>query len=247
MMRSLLHNYFASLYSHTMTKAYHNAYCLIAEAMGNGGQCLDCGAGSGGHFNRILGHVDLPRDCYTGIEWDKTSAQQASQHGFPIIRGDLNKPLPFADDSFQCVFGLSVLEHLIMGCHFIQETQRILKPGGRLVILTPNLSAWFNIALLIAGKMPSSGPHPDSAILLGEETPVKFRETGKRTVEEKMPTDRHLVVFTHRVLKKYLAICGFHNITGHGYGIYPFPNFTQPTLERIDPWHAHQLVVSATK
>jgi hypothetical protein len=32
----------------------------------------------------------------------------------------------------------------------------------------------------------------------------------------------------------------FDDIRGYGFGTYPFPNFTQPLLEKLDPRHAHQ-------
>jgi hypothetical protein len=50
---------------------------------------------------------------------------------------------------------------------------------------------------------------------------------------------RHLLVFSYRVLKQYLEMLGF--------GLYPFPNFMQRPLERIDPYHCHQMVFVATK
>jgi hypothetical protein len=40
---------------------------------------------------------------------------------------------------------------------------------------------------------------------------------------------------------------GFTGIRGYGFGVYPFPGFLQPMLEKIDPWHAHQMVFIARK
>jgi len=58
---------------------------------------------------------------------------------------------------------------------------------------------------------------------------------------------RHLVVFSYRVLKEYLKLIGFREVRGYGFGLYPFPNFMQPLLERIDPIHCHQMVFVARK
>ena len=68
------------------------------------------------------------------------------------------KALPFDDKSFDYVYGLSVLEHLLNPCQFLRETHRVLNEGGTLVILTPNISTFFTAALILMGKMPSSGP-----------------------------------------------------------------------------------------
>jgi len=36
-------------------------------------------------------------------------------------------------------------------------------------------------------------------------------------------------------------------VQGYGFGLYPFPGFMQPMLERIDPYHCHQMVFIARK
>jgi hypothetical protein len=54
-------------------------------------------------------------------------------------------------------------------------------------------------------------------------------------------------VFSYRVLKKYLSMLGMRKIEGKGFGLYPFPNFMQPVLEKIDPYHCHQMVFTAIK
>ena len=53
------------------------------------------------------------------------------------VRGDLQK-LPFADQSFDVVVSMSVVEHLDDPDRAFAEFARVLKPGGALVVLTPN-------------------------------------------------------------------------------------------------------------
>lgn len=45
----------------------------------------------------------------------------------------------------------------------------------------------------------------------------------------------------------YLELVGFKNVRAYGFGLYPFPIFLQPLLEKIDPYHCHQMVFAATK
>lgn len=52
---------------------------------------------------------------------------------------DLGKPLPFADQSYDVVLATEVIEHLADHPAFLRETARILKPGGALVLSTPNV------------------------------------------------------------------------------------------------------------
>lgn len=241
-MKLMAQNYFAQLYENTMNRIYQNARKRIAACLSSGGFCLDCGAGVGHQFNFINSFIELPKKNYFGIEWNQQSVLQAKKKGLQIDHGDLNKNLPFDDNFFQCVFGLSVLEHLVNGCHFLKEAHRILKPEGHLILVTPNLSAWFNVLLLAIGRMPSSGPHPDSEILLQKNNLIPSRKKVHLHLDGDNPPDRHMVVFTYRTLKDYLGMLGFQEITARTYGYYPFPNTLQYFFEKLDPWHCHQLL-----
>jgi SAM-dependent methyltransferase len=242
-----INKYIAGLYENTMTRAYQEARKRIAKSLDPGGCCLECGAGQGGQFQILEKMTNLTVEKYVGIELSPNNIAVAKSKGLQIVQVDLNHPLPFADRSFQCVFGFSVLEHLVNGCRFLQESHRVLKPGGRLVLITPNLSAWFNVFLLASGKMPSSGPHPDSIELIQKNTPIQFRKTNTPHAQEDVHLDRHLVVFTYRVLQNYLSSLGFKHIRGRAYGYYPFPKSLQRILERLDPWHCHQMVFECQK
>jgi hypothetical protein len=65
--------------------------------------------------------------------------------------------------------------------------------------------------------------------------------------ESDTPVHRHLIVFSYRVLMQYLKMIGFSNVKGRGFGLYPFPRSMQPFLERLDPYHCHQMVMVAEK
>jgi SAM-dependent methyltransferase len=231
-----------------MTEAYSHASKNIISSIKEGGSCLDCGANTGYWFEQLASEIDLTKDQYYGIEWDNKSVKQAQKNQLNVQQGDLNKKLPFENDKFTCVYGLSVLEHLLNGCHFMKECHRVLKPGGTLIILTPNISTYFTAILILAGRMPSSGPHPDSNALMQSEEVFKVSSTDLVwDTESDNPVHRHLVVFSFSVLKKYLKLIGFSEVNGYGFGLYPFPNFVQPLVERIDPWHCHQMVFIARK
>src|SRR5207248_2975856 len=183
---------------------------------------------------------------YRGVEWHAATVARAG--GLDVCQGDLNQPLPFADGHFRCVIGLSVLEHLMKPCAFLHECHRVLEPGGTLVILTPNISTYFTAALILAGRMPSSGPHPDSEQLL--QSDVLHKISGVefvRDVNAATPQHRHLVVFSFLMLRRYLRMLGFSSVRGRGFGLYPFPKIMQPMLEKLDPIHCHQIVFLAVK
>jgi SAM-dependent methyltransferase len=244
----MLKTYFKSLYKRTMREAYARAHYEVIAALHKGGKCLDCGAREGQMFDILKQRINQDNSAYSGIEWDRSAVKAANSRGLNVIEGDLNRLLPFADGDFECVFGLSVLEHLLNPCRYLNECHRVLKAEGTLVILTPNISTYFTAALLLVGKMPSSGPHPDSDRLLKTEELFKASSDALQPdTETDRPVHRHLIVFSFRVLRSYLNMMGFRNVRGYGFGVYPFPNFMQRPLERIDPYHCHQMVFVAKK
>ncbi len=192
--------------------------------------------------------MDIDKVSYYGIEWNKTLVLEAQKKHLNVVQGDLNRALQFPDNEFKCVYGLSVLEHLLNPCRYLKECYRILDQDGRLIILTPNISTYFTALLILLGKMPSTGPHPDSDQLLKHEEIFKVsHESLQPDTEIDTPVHRHLVIFSYRVLISYFRTLGFREVKGYGFGLYPFPNFMQPSLEKIDPYHCHQMVIIARK
>ncbi|MGC1309918.1 MAG: methyltransferase domain-containing protein [Phormidesmis sp.] len=60
---------------------------------------------------------------------------------------DVTKPFPFADDTFDYVYSEHVIEHVSWqnGAFMLSESKRILKPGGKIRIATPDLSVLLNL------------------------------------------------------------------------------------------------------
>lgn len=57
----------------------------------------------------------------------------------PFHKADLNAAIPIPDASFDCVVSIEVLEHLENHSRFISELVRVTKPGGTLILTTPNV------------------------------------------------------------------------------------------------------------
>ena len=47
-------------------------------------------------------------------------------------------PLDFPDGSFDCVISFQVIEHIRRDGDFVREIARVLHPGGRFIVTTPN-------------------------------------------------------------------------------------------------------------
>src|SRR5581483_3809559 len=98
-----------------------------------GGRMLDvgCGAGNQLRFMRALGWQA------EGLDPDPNAVKTANAAGLHVTQGDLlSVKLP--DAVFDAVTMLHVIEHLIEPRQHLAECLRILKPGGRLMMITPN-------------------------------------------------------------------------------------------------------------
>ena len=63
-------------------------------------------------------------------------------------------PLPFASDSFDLVIFTEVLEHIAITdpCVILQEIRRVLRPGGRMILSTPNVANLSNVVAFVQGE-----------------------------------------------------------------------------------------------
>lgn len=65
---------------------------------------------------------------------------------------DMNQTWPFSDEHFDCLVSIEGIEHVENPWHMLREANRILKPGGKLLLTTPNiLSLKSRISTLLYG------------------------------------------------------------------------------------------------
>lgn len=75
-----------------------------------------------------------------------------------------NDAFPYADGEFDLVIFAEIIEHLLNDpCKVLREIKRVLKPGGVLILTTPNVARLENVCRLISGANiydPYSGYGP---------------------------------------------------------------------------------------
>jgi 2-polyprenyl-3-methyl-5-hydroxy-6-metoxy-1,4-benzoquinol methylase len=98
------------------------------------GRLLEVGCGRGQYLERLKA---AGWNC-VGIDFDAEAVAHAAARGLDVRVGDLAAQR-FADASFDTVLLSHVIEHLPDPHAVLRECRRILKPGGRVVLLTPNV------------------------------------------------------------------------------------------------------------
>jgi SAM-dependent methyltransferase len=101
---------------------------------GPAAKLLDVGCGNGEFLARMR---DLGWDTI-GVEPDEMAAQIArKRHGLTIHTGTL-ETLPAGNGSFDAITLSHVIEHLPDPLTSLKRSFQFLRPGGRLVVVTPN-------------------------------------------------------------------------------------------------------------
>jgi len=106
------------------------------------GRLLDIGCG-GGKFLQSMQHLGWQPE---GVEFNESAVQTCRDSGLKVFHGELSSAA-FPDNSFDVVTARHVIEHIPTPVEFVTEIYRILKPGGLMVLMTPNSQAlgrnWF--------------------------------------------------------------------------------------------------------
>jgi dolichol-phosphate mannosyltransferase len=98
------------------------------------GRVLDVGCGS----SRII--AGLPPGSVAADVLQR-KLRYARRFGRALVRAS-GFALPFADASFPCVLCSQVIEHVPKSSPILDELVRVLAPGGRLVLGTPDYANW---------------------------------------------------------------------------------------------------------
>ncbi len=197
---------------------------------------MDLGCGRGGVVELFWRDVKLA----AGLDPDIPSLAEHRAPGMPVVTGR-GEHLPFADESFDLVVCLWVLEHLRSPDAVFGEVRRVLRPGGHFVFLTPNLRN----PLLALNRLGRALPQLQRRLvprLYGrveaDTFPVQYRANTASAIRA-LAARTGLQVADLRVVgdPTYLAFNGFmfrasvisERLLPHGWGVHLLGDLTAPT------------------
>jgi SAM-dependent methyltransferase len=163
-----------------------------------------------------------------GVEFSLPAAKAAVGGGLQVVRADLNRGLPFADNTMDIVTSNQVIEHLRDTDAMVGEAYRVLRPGGLALISTENLASWHNIAALVLGWQAFSLTNV-SRFKSGIGNPLANLR-GQDAIESGW---EHLRIFSYRGLLELFEAVGFVDVAIRAAGYYPLPE----RMARLDARH----------
>jgi ubiquinone/menaquinone biosynthesis C-methylase UbiE len=113
---------------------------LILEHFGdlNGQRVLDVGCGKG-RFARVL-YERYPRASMVGFDLAEAMLRHVPE-GVNACTGSMTA-LPFRAEAFDCAYATESLEHAVEIDLAVAEMCRVVRPGGRIVIIDKNARQW---------------------------------------------------------------------------------------------------------
>jgi ubiquinone/menaquinone biosynthesis C-methylase UbiE len=201
---------------------------------------LDLGCGIGFFMDQLSKHTKKDLDLW-GVDYSDYNVKKAKKLPFKFEKCDIEKGIPFKDEFFDMVYSAEVIEHILNPDGMLQECNRVLKPGGYVLITTPNLTVWYNRILVLFGLQP-----------IFYETSTKSPSVGagilKKIKKGNIPVG-HVRIFTIRAMRDLLENEGFEVVTVKGahFAALPRPLRMIDNLFTIYPRLSSGMLVLARK
>lgn len=125
---------------------------------------VGCGTGLNASFLTAAGHTIF------GVDVSPVAIERFREKGFAGVVCDVaSQSMPVEDNTFDLAYASEVIEHCVDTKSFLQELYRVLKPGGRLVLSTPNSAFWAYRILGVLGRTASDYQHPGHVRFFSKE------------------------------------------------------------------------------
>lgn len=216
---------------------------LFTPYIREGDRVLELGCGKG-----LLGEqIQMSTEALVyGVDISPSGIQLAKKRGVLAKVADLNKRLPFNNGYFDVIVSDQLFEHVYKTDHLLSEIFRILKPGGIVVTVTPNLSFWLNRIFFMFGIYPVF-------LETGELSKTYGMRWLKKNIADSKPQG-HIHVFNKSALEDIFVAHGFtiSRVFGSPFP-WQLPKLTLIAYNAVDKLFAHwsglarDIVLIATK
>lgn len=110
---------------------------------------LDCCCGDGIYLLPLLSVTS----AVVGADSSAVALERAGRRcpEAKLVLADVDRELPLEDNSFDLVWCVDAIEHLVDTQTALSELRRVLRPGGELIVATPDHGLMRRFSLSLAG------------------------------------------------------------------------------------------------
>jgi SAM-dependent methyltransferase len=111
---------------------------------------IDLGCGFG---EFLSGSGELGKGAI-GLDLDRRSLAEARDAGIEVVAADLGLSIPFRSGSLEGATLIEVIEHVFDADALLAELARVIRPGGWVVLTTPNVAHFTYRVRALTGHAP---------------------------------------------------------------------------------------------
>lgn len=153
-------HYFAAQESKSDAKvAWQYGRIFALAGVQPAGRVLDIGCGAGPGLRYLSTH-DGVQAFGVDLVYYPLATAQATTPVRGVVQADVSFVVPFADNSFDVVLLSELIEHIPNGRPLVYEACRVLRPGGRVIVTTPNMWDIRRVLAPLVGKTWSGDTDP---------------------------------------------------------------------------------------
>jgi SAM-dependent methyltransferase len=121
-----------------LTYLFHSLGYRFAARYTEGREVLDYGCGSGYGCARVAAGARRVVGVDVSAEATEQARRSSAAPNLEFVAIEASRRLPFPDGSFDVVLSLQVIEHVRDPARYLSEARRVLRPHGRLILITPD-------------------------------------------------------------------------------------------------------------
>jgi 2-polyprenyl-3-methyl-5-hydroxy-6-metoxy-1,4-benzoquinol methylase len=165
-------------------------YTIDAVPLGTPLDILDVGCGSGANSVALAAKGHRVK----GVDISEAAIEKYRAHGFEGRTCDIESGLDYPDSSFDVVFCSEVIEHMTSPEILAAEMARVLRPGGLLILSTPNSAFWLYRVLGVLGYTVGELQHPKHFQFFSRRSLLKLLTSVKLSPKKVMGRNMYLIV-----------------------------------------------------
>ena len=128
-----------------------------------GGRLLEVGCGYGYLLDEAKGYFDYRM----GTDFSSGAVARSSEYAEKIIHGGVGE-IEEGEEHFDCIIAVEVIEHIYNPNQFIHDLYHKLKPGGYLILATPDMGSFWRKFMQhkwVSFKLPEHVTYYDESTL----------------------------------------------------------------------------------